>query len=57
MKISTGKAMSFCEYVLNYLMYTMKLWSILEVKNILVKSVNYITGYKFAVLLLFIFYH
>ena len=31
--------------------------NILEVKNTLVKSVNYVTRYKFAVLLLFIFYH
>jgi hypothetical protein len=57
MKISTGNAMHFCGYELNYIIYTMKLCNILKVKNILVKSVNYVTGYKFAVLLLFIFYH
>jgi len=56
MKISTGKAMCFCGYELNYVMYTMKLCNILELKNILVKSVNYVTEYKLAVLLLFIFY-
>jgi len=49
--------MRICGYKLNYVTYTMKLCNILEVKNILVKSVNYVTGYKFAALLLFIFYH
>jgi len=57
MKINTEKAMRICGYKLNYVMYTMKLCNILEIKNILVKSANYVIGYKFAVLLLFIFYH